>query len=430
MRYLRVFLLILLITTGTVGLPSASIGTEVVLITIDGAINPVSAEYISKAIKKAEAIRAEAVIIQLDTPGGLDNSMRLIVKDIIASQVPVIVYVAPSGARAGSAGVFITMIAHIAAMAPGTNIGAAHPVAVGASMDNVTSSKAQNDASAYIRSLAEQRGRNAEWAEKAVRQSASVTETEALQNNIIDLIAKDLSELLKLVHAKEVKLKDSTKVLNTENAKIIEYELGIRQKILDIISNPTVAYMLMMLGFYGLFFELNNPGSIAPGVIGAICLILAFYSFQTLPINYAGLLLIIAGIIMFILEIKVMSYGLLTIGGIASIILGSMMLIDSPDPMMRLSLELIIPIALTTALFFTFIFRLAYKAQKLKPVTGLEGMVSQEAIAITDINSSSGTVQVHGEIWQARSQTPITAGTLVVIDSIKGLTLHVHPKGS
>lgn len=398
---------------------------EVLLITVDGIINPVASEYIHKSIKKASEMNSEVLIIELDTPGGLDTSMRSIVKDIMGSAVPVVVYVSPSGARAASAGVFITLACHIAAMSPGTNIGAAHPVAIGEKMDKAVAEKAVNDAAAYIRSIAEARGRNVKWAEDAVRKSVSATETEALKNNIIDIIAKDINDLLSQINGKRVRTAYGERVINTAKAKIIRYEMGLRQKILNLISDPNVAYILLMLGFYGLFFELTNPGAIFPGVLGGICLILAFYSFQMLPVNYAGLLLILIGIILFILEVKVTSYGMLTIGGIVSVIIGSLMLFESPFPFLRLSLSVVLPIAIVTALFFVLTFRLAYKAYKRKPVTGIEGLIGTEGLAKTDITKDEGMVLVHGEYWTAYSDELIKKDERIVVEEVKGLRLKV-----
>lgn len=398
---------------------------EVLVINVTGVINPVAAEYIGKSIKKALEMNAEALIIELDTPGGLDTSMRIIIKDIIGSSVPVVVYVSPSGARAASAGVFITIAAHIAAMSPGTNIGAAHPVAIGQKMDETSADKAVNDAAAYIKSIAEQRGRNVKWAEDAVRKSVSATETEALKGNVIDLIAKDINELLSLIDGKIVKTVEKDKKLNTANAKIVRHKIGLRLKILNIIGDPTIAYILLLLGFYGLFFELTNPGSIFPGVFGAICLILAFYAFQTLPINYAGIFLIILGIILFVLEVLITSYGILTIGGIISLVLGSLMLFESPIPALKLSLSIVLPAALVTALFFVITFKLAYQAYKRKPVTGVEGLRGLEGVARTDIDPDGGMVIVHGEYWSAYSDEQIEKGEKVIIEDIKGLKLKV-----
>ncbi len=401
---------------------------EVIVITVNGVINPVTAEYITKSIKKAVKKGSEGLIIELDTPGGLDTSMRDIVKEIIGSEVPVIVYVAPSGARAASAGVFITLAAHIAAMAPGTNIGAAHPVALGEKMDKTMAEKVTNDAAAYIKSIAEKRGRNVRWAEDAVRKSVSATETEALKNHIIDLVSKDINTLLNDINGKKVQTAIEEKALNTGNARLTREEMSLRLRILALISNPNVAYILMLLGFYGLFFELTNPGAIFPGVIGGICLILAFYAFQTLPVNYAGLLLIILAIILFILEVKIVSHGVLTIGGIISMVIGSLMLFESPGPFIRLSIYLILPAAIATALFFTLTISLALKAHRRKPVTGTEGLVGEEGTAKTEITTDGGLALVHGEIWQAFSDEEIEKDAKIEIEAVKGLRLKVRKK--
>ncbi|MBI4685074.1 MAG: nodulation protein NfeD [Nitrospirae bacterium] len=398
---------------------------EVIVITINGVINPASAEYISKSIKRANEQKKEAVVIELDTPGGLDTSMREIVKNIIGSEVPVIVYVSPSGARAASAGTFITLSAHVAAMAPGTNIGAAHPVAVGEKMDKTMAEKATNDSAAYIKSLAEKSGRNAQWAENAVRKSISATEAEALKENVIDLVSKDLNKLLLDIEGRKVRTIMGEKILRTANAPVKREEMGLRHKILNFISDPNVAYMLMLLGFYGLFFELTNPGAIFPGVIGGIFLILAFYAFQTLPVNYAGLLLIILAIILFILEIKIISHGVLTIGGVVAMVIGSLMLFESPGPFMKLSFFLILPSVILTALFFTIVLGLAYKTYKRKPVTGSEGLIGLKGIASTDITNDSGMVLLHGEIWSAYSDETISKGEKIIVVSVTGLKVKV-----
>lgn len=398
---------------------------DVIVITVNGVINPVSAEYIEKNIKKANEKKVEALIIELDTPGGLDTSMRKIVKDIIGSEVPVIVYVSPSGSRAASAGVFITLAAHIASMAPGTNIGAAHPVGIGEKMDKVMAEKATNDAAAYIKSLAERNGRNPKWAEEAVRKSISATEEEALKEGVIDLISKDIGSLLSEIDGKHVKTIMGERVLKTANVNIIREEMGFRHKILSLISDPNIAYILMLLGFYGLFFELTNPGSIFPGVMGGICLILAFYAFQTLPVNYAGLLLIILAIILFILEVKIVSHGVLTIGGIISMIIGSIMLFESPAPFMKLSLKIILPAVVITALFFTLTLSLAFKAYRRKPVTGPEGLIGEEGVAGTDITKDGGMVLLHGERWSAYSDEPISKDEKVRVEAVSGLKIKV-----
>ena len=397
---------------------------DILVVRVYGVVNPVMSEFISKNIDRADKDNAEAVVIELDTPGGLDTSMRSIVKKINASSTPVIVYVSPGGARAASAGVFITMAAHVAAMAPGTNIGAAHPVGVGGKMDKTMAQKAENDAAAYIISIAEKRKRNAEWAEKAVRESLSITENDALKMNVIDLVSPDLTSLLTAVDKKEIETSVGKHTMNTSGVKIIYIEMSVRHKILDIISDPNIAYLLMLLGFYGIFFELTNPGAIFPGVIGALSLILALYSFQTLPVNYAGVMLIVLGIILFILEIKVTSFGMLTIGGIISMTIGSIMLFDSPLPFFSLSLKVILPAVIITALFFSLTIYLVVKAYKRKPVTGVEGLDGLTGEAKTDIHDK-GQVFIHGEIWSAWSEEAIKAGEKVVVVEVDNLKLKV-----
>jgi len=399
--------------------------SAVLVVSVNSTINPITSEYIHKNIQKANENNLEAVIIELDTPGGLDTSMRSIVKDIIGSSVPVVVYVSPSGSRAASAGVFITLSAHVAAMAPGTNIGAAHPVGIGEKMDKTTVEKATNDAAAYIKSLAEKRGRNGQWAENAVRKSISSTERQAFDEGVIDIIAENINDLLLKIDGKTIETATGDKILHTSEAVILREEFGLRDKILNFISDPNVAYILMLLGFYGLFFELTNPGSLFPGILGGIFLILAFYSFQTLPVNYAGVLLIILGIILFILEVKIVSHGLLSIGGIFSLVIGSLMLFKTSSPFMKLSLSVIVPAVLIISLFFIVTIRLAVKAYGRKPVTGNEGLIGLEGIANTDISSVGGMVSLHGELWAAFSDETIPKGTKIVVESVSGLTVKV-----
>ncbi len=399
---------------------------EVLVIRVDGVINPVSAEFIGRSLTEANEKHNDALVIELDTPGGLDTSMRTIVKGIISSTTPVIVYIAPSGARAASAGVFVTLSADVAAMAPGTNIGAAHPVTMGGrELSKTMEKKVVNDAAAYIRSLAERNGRNADWAEEAVRKSVSLAAEDALKDHVVDIVSPNLDSLLKSVDGWKVRTGKGEKVLKTANAVIVKKEMGWRYRLLNFISDPSVAYILMLLGFYGLFFEFTNPGSIFPGVTGAIFLILAFYSFQTLPVNYAGLLLIILGLVLFILEIKIVSHGILTIGGIISMVLGSLMLFESPAPFFRLSLYLILPAVIFTALFFTITFRLAYRAFRSKPVTGKEGLVGMEGTAKTEVTKETGMVSVQGELWSAYSDDFISKGDRITVQSVSGLKLKV-----
>lgn len=393
--------------------------------TYEGVINPVAAEYLAQAIADAAKDHAEALVIRLDTPGGLDTSMRMIIKEMSASEVPIIVYVSPVGARAASAGVFITLAAHIAAMSPGTNIGAAHPVSMGGGeMDKEMKKKVENDAAAYIKSIAEKHGRNVQWAEDAVRESVSATETEAVKLKIIDLIADDLTALLAAVDGKTVETVTGKHILQTKSAALKKIPMTGRLKILNALSDPNIAYILMLLGTYGLIFELSNPGAILPGVVGAICIILAFYSFQALPINYAGLLLILAAIIMFIAEIKVPSYGLLTVGGVISMVLGSLMLIKTDLPSMQVSLWVILPTALATAGFFVLVVGMALKIRKRKPVTGIEGFIGLSGIAKTKIHPK-GQVLIQGELWEAVSTEPIREGETVKVTGVEGLKLHI-----
>jgi membrane-bound serine protease (ClpP class) len=405
----------------------------VYVIKVEGTINPATAEYISSSIKKATEEGAECLVIELDTPGGLLESTRSIVKSILSAEIPVVVFVYPSGARAGSAGVFITLSAHIAVMAPGTNIGAAHPVGIGGMGDTskVMEQKITNDAAAFVRTIAEKRNRNVKWAERAVRESISSTETEALKDSVIDLIAKDLKDLLDKIDGRKVKINSEEKILRTKDAKVKFVEMNWREKLLALISDPNIAYILLLLGIYGILFELYNPGAIFPGVIGAICLILAFYSLQALPINYAGLALIVLGIILLLLEIKIVSHGLLTIGGAISLLLGSVMLINSPFELMQISLTVIITAVALTVLFFLFAIGMALKAQRRKPTTGKEALVGERGIALTKFKPASngwatGQVRVHGEIWKAISQDAINPNEEIVVRGVEGLTLKVE----
>lgn len=396
----------------------------VLAIQIEGVISPSTADYIIRAIKQADREVAQALIIELDTPGGLDLSMRSIIKEMLAAERPIIVYVSPKGARAASAGAFITLAAHVAAMAPGTNIGAAHPVNMGGPMDKEMTKKVTNDAAAYIRTIAEQRGRNVQWAEDAVRKSVSATEKEALTLKIIDLVADRLDDLLVALDGREVTTAGGTVILHTKGVEVSRIDMSLRDKILKVISDPTIAYMLLMLGLAGLYFELSTPGAILPGVLGGICLILAFYAFQTLPINYAGLLLILLAIILFIAEIKVTSYGMLAVGGIIAMILGSMMLIRSPAPFMRISLPAIILTTGVTAAFFLFIVAMALQAQRQQTTTGAEGLIGQIGTVRTPLKPE-GSILVGGELWSARCEEGAEPGDKVRIRTLKGLLLFV-----
>lgn len=392
---------------------------------VDGIINPVSADYLVKAVDTATSEKAEALVIELDTPGGLDQSMRSIVKRILSSEIPVVVYVHPTGARAASAGVFLLYASHIAAMTPGTNTGAAHPVSMGEKMDETMSAKVTNDSVAYIKSIADKRGRNAAWAEDAVRKSVSITSDEALKLGVIDLVATDRHELLEKIDGRVVEVLSGKVTLHTKGAEVVEHPMGLRQNILDRLSDPNIAYILMMIGIYGIFFELSNPGLIFPGVVGGICLLLALFAFQTLPVNYSGVALILLGIIFFIAEIMVVSYGLLAIGGIVAITLGSMMLFDSPEPWLRISWSVIVPSVAVSALLFGGLVYLAIQGQRRKPVSGREGMIGERGEAMSELGPT-GQVFVHGEIWQAEADGEVHKGEPVEITGIDGLKLKVR----
>ena len=393
---------------------------------IEGVINPVVVEYMLESIKRGEDDNAMVVIFQLDTPGGLVESTRLIVKALLNARVPTVVYVSPSGARAASAGTFITMAGHVAAMAPGTNIGAAHPVSgEGKDIEGDMRKKAENDIAAFARSIADKRGRNADWAEKAVRESVSITETEALEQKVIDLIAADVPELLTKLDGRTVVINGNEVTLHTAQATVRYQSMSWRQRVLAVLSHPQIALMLLSLGSLGLLIELYNPGLIFPGVIGAISLLLAFYSLQTLPINYAGLLLIGLSLVLFILETQVSSFGMLTIGGIIAMFLGSLMLIDSPEEYLRIPLSTIFLVVGTTAALFTFIVGAAVRSVHRQPVSGQEGMIGETG-TVTERIAPTGTVFLHGTFWKANSTTPIEAGETIRVVGVQGLKLTVE----
>jgi len=396
---------------------------EVYVVEVSGTINPGLAEYMIRSMEKASIEGAACVVIQLDTPGGLALSMRSIVMAMLASEIPVVVYVSPSGARAASAGVMITLAADIAAMAPGTNIGAAHPVNLGQKeMDKTMAEKIVNDMVAYTKSIAEKRGRNSEWAEKAIRESVSVTEKEALELNVIDLIAEDLDDLIEKIDGRELKEKGT---LRTKGVKRVVLTESFRDKILKTLSDPNIAYLLMMIGMAGLYFELSHPGAIFPGVIGAISLILAFFAFQTLPVNYAGILLIAVALILFILEMKVASYGLLSIGGIISLFLGSLMLFEGGASGLRLSWHVLIPTVIMVSGFFVAVASLVFRSQISKPRTGDKGLIGEVGV-VKERLGLEGKVFVHGELWNAEAPEPIEAGAKVRVVGVDQLVLRVE----
>jgi membrane-bound serine protease (ClpP class) len=393
---------------------------------VEGIINPVVVEYMTDSLRRAEEAKAVAVIFQLDTPGGLVDSTREIVKALLNANVPTVVYVAPSGARAASAGTFITMAGHIAAMAPGTNIGAAHPVSgEGKDIEGDMRQKAENDLAAFARSIAEKRRRNAEWAEKAVRDSVAVTEVEAHEQRVIDVIAEDIPDLVKQLDGRQVTLVQGTVTLHTAGAIVRVQQMTWRQRLLAALSHPQIALMLLSLGSIGLLVELYNPGLIFPGAVGALALLLAFYSLQTLPVNYTGLLLIGLGMVMFILEIKVTSFGMLFLGGIVAMSLGALMLIDSPEEYLRIPLATIVLVVGTTAGLFLFVVGAAVRSVGRKPVSGQEGMLGAIGTVKGRLDPT-GTVFVQGTLWSARSTVPIEAGATVRVVGVEGLKLTVE----
>jgi len=443
----------------------------------DATINPVTAKYITKAIDAAYASGAQCLILKLDTPGGLLTSTRTIVKKILSAKVPVVVYIYPSGSRAGSAGVFITYASHVAAMSPSTNIGAAHPVQMGQKkqkedlwdglgriikdvqdkkdeqkksgdikIDDVSkkitekkdevekiepdkdpmSSKILQDTVAFIKAIAKLRGRNIDWAVKSVTKSSSITENEAKELGVIEIIAKDTDELLSKLDGRVIKVEEKQIILATKNATIHPIEMDFREKFFNILANPNIAYILMILGFYGLLYEITHPGIGVPGVMGTIFLILAFFSMQTLPTNYAGLALIILAIILFIAEANVPGFGLLTLGGVVCMILGSMLLFDSPVPMMRVSLSLILSFSLTTAAITLFLVRAVITAHRAKVLSGKKGLIGEKGEAKTQLSAKKeGKVYVHGELWNAIADEEIKKGEKVIVEEIEGMLIKV-----
>ena len=423
MKTIRFFLLLVLCTA----LASGASAGDAVVARMSGIIGPSSARFLVEAIERAEERGAECVILEIDTPGGLDESMRAIVKKIMASRVPVVVYVSPPGSRAASAGMFITVAAHVAAMAPGTNIGAAHPVSIGpaAKVDSVMAGKTVNDAAAYARSIAGRRGRNAAWAEAAVRESVSISETEALKLGVVDLVAPSLDALLDSLDGRTVAAGETARRLETKGAAIVELRMSWSDRLLAIITNPNIAYVLFMLGLLGLYFELSTPGAVLPGVVGAISLILAFFAFQVLSVSFTGALLIVLAIVLFIAEAKTAGHGILTAGGLIAMTFGSIMLFNDPDPALRASLQVVIPVVLVTAAFFIIGIYLSIRALRRKPATGGEALVGQEGDARTAIDGKGGSVFVAGAHWSAFSDEEIAEGKPIRVVEVKGMSLKV-----
>jgi membrane-bound serine protease (ClpP class) len=394
---------------------------------VKSAVHPVSAELIQDSIREAEDARAAALVVELDTPGGLLTSTREITTAMLGARIPVVVYVAPSGAQAASAGFFLLMAADVAAMAPGTNTGAAHPVlGQGQAPDEVMGKKMEEDAAAFIRSLAARNGRNAELAQAAVVQSRSFTAHEALEGKLIDAVAPSLPALLRQIHGRQVRKGEAAVALRTAGAEIVEVEVSPFRKVLGVLADPNIAYILLTLGFLGLYFELMNPGAILPGVVGGICLILAFFALSVLPVNYAGVALLILAGVLFIAEIKVTSYGLLTVAGVISLVLGSLMLFKTPEPALRVSLELIAILAVFTLAVVGFLTSMALRVRRVPVRTGAEGLLHEIGTARSAL-APRGKVFVHGEIWDALAEEPVAAGEPVQVVAVRNLTLSVRP---
>lgn len=416
-------LLALMMTLFILGTARAD-NREVVVIKVADAIGPAIAEFVGDNLKQAGDSGAACVIIQLDTPGGLLESTRKMVQDIYACKVPVVVYVMPSGARAASAGVMITMAADIAVMAPGTHIGAAHPVGGGGQdMGKTMAKKAVNDTVAFAKGIAQKRGRNVKWAEKAVRESASITAQEALNRNVIDLIAKDTGELIQKINGRKVKDKGT---LQLDNIYITQVKESLRTRVLKTISNPNIAYVLLMIGLAGLYFELSHPGAIFPGVVGGIALILAFFSLQTLPVNTAGILLILLAVVFFILELKVTSYGMLSVAGVLSLVLGSLMLFKGAGPHFQLDWMVWVPTVVVISGFFIVLAFLVVRAHVKRPWTGEDGLIDKVG-EVKMIEGYHGKVLIHGELWQAVFTEPVQNGEQVCVKSVDNLVLTVTP---
>jgi membrane-bound serine protease (ClpP class) len=426
-KTLKIYLFLFLLAAGASlsAQPKDAPTAHVDLITIDGTINPAVDDFIRESIGRAKANGARALIIQLDTPGGLVDSTRAIVKEMLAAPVAVIAYVAPSGARAGSAGVFITLAAHVAAMAPTTNIGAAHPVAgSGEEIKGTMGEKIENDIAAFSETIAQRRGRNTEWAIQAVRKSVSITETEALKKNVIDIIAKDVNDLLEQAHGRKVDIDGSKQELALRNVPVVRYEMSLKQKMLNSIAHPNIAYLLMMAGILGLYMEFAHPGVIFPGVAGAICLLLAFASLQLLPINYTGLALMLLGIALLVGEAFFPSFGVLGIGGTISLALGSLLLFDTPTSDFGVDRSIVFTAVGTLSAFVFTVSYLVFRSQKAKPALGLEGLVG-EVGEVRGKLSPAGRIFVHGESWSAQADDIIDVGEKVKVVGYNGMSLKV-----
>ena len=395
--------------------------------TIDSAIGPITVREIKNGIKRSEELNAEVFIVKLNTPGGNIESTWDIIEVILASNIPVAIYIHPPGGRAASAGVYISYAAHISAMAPQTNIGSAHPVAMGGEMDSTLSEKVTNDAVAKIKTLAKKRNRNIEWAEESVRESVSITEFEASDKNVINYVAKDIEDLLFQMHQDTVEVITGDYEIKSENAEVIKLRVGYANQILEILSDPNIAYILMMIGMLGLYFEFSNPGAVLPGVIGGISLLLALFSFQALPINFAGVLFILLALTLFLLEGKIASHGILGGGGVVSLVLGSMMLVnDAQWPYKGISLSVIIPTAIVFTLFFFLAAYFALKAHKKKITTGQKGLVGETGTAKTTVGPDGGSVFIHGEYWNAVAENEIEPSSKIRVVDVSGMEIKVE----
>jgi len=406
---------------------AVSVHADVVRIVVDGTINPVSAEYIERGLARASDQHAQALLIEIRTPGGLSDSTRQIIAKMLASPVPVIVYVYPSGSRSASAGFYILEAADIAVMAPGTNTGAAHPVLMGITMDPVMKEKLENDSAAFIRSYAAKRGRNVEVAESAVRQSKSFTDQEALQQHLIDYVAKDFSDLLKQIDGKTITRFDGrTLVLHTAGAQIADYSMSLKELILSFLMDPNISFLILMIGLAAIYAELNHPGAIIPGVVGIIFVVLAVFALNLLPLRFAGVALILTAFILFALEAKFATHGALGIGGIAVMILGALLLVDGPIPQMRIQPVTAIAVSITFGLLTIFLLNIAVRARRGKVVTGDQGLIGELGTAQTQLKPD-GKVFVHGEIWNAHSPSGAEPGQAVRITGVRDLVLTVEP---
>jgi membrane-bound serine protease (ClpP class) len=428
-----IFLIIPLLVGWALGFAAPARGGEIHRLTWEGPITPVAAEYLVEGINRAEEEGAVALVIRMDTPGGLDTSMRDIIKAQLASTVPIVVYVAPEGSRAASAGAFITLAAHVAAMAPGTNIGSASPVQMGgAEMDSTMASKVKNDAAAYIASIASGKGRNEEVARAFVTEALNLTADEALAEGVIEIIALNLAALTDSLEGRTVTVAGVEVVLELAGSTVTDHDPSPRQKFLKRLADPNLAYILMLLGIYGLFFELSNPGAFAPGILGGICLLLALFAFQALPVDYTGVGLIILGVVMLILEIKVPSYGALSIGGITALVLGSLMLFDSPEQWARLSLRVLVPSVMVFAGFFLLCVWMVIRAQKRRVTTGPEALVGEtgRVLKALEPGGEPGKVLFHGEIWDAVCESSVARNGRVRVLSVEGRLARVEPEST